>query len=35
MQAIQFQVRGRRGGLTALIVAIGDVKGVTAVHTSQ
>lgn len=34
-QAIQLQVRGRRGGLTALLVAIGDVKGVTAVQAPQ
>ncbi len=34
-QSIQLQVRGRRGGLTALVVAIGDVKGVTAIHASQ
>lgn len=34
-QAIQLHVRGRRGGLTALLVAIGDVKGVTAVNAPE
>ncbi|MEJ0037855.1 MAG: MgtC/SapB family protein [Gammaproteobacteria bacterium] len=32
-RAIQLQVRGRRG-LTSLVVAIGDVKGVVSVHSA-
>jgi putative Mg2+ transporter-C (MgtC) family protein len=31
-QVLQLQIRGRRGGLTPLVVALGDIKGVDTVR---